>query len=98
MTSVFANRPLRVRLDGAPLDADLLHAVDQLVANARIEHATWQRLAAHFNVTELMDIVFAVGCYGMLAMAFNTFGAQLEPGVEPLGADVRERMNRRKSR
>ena len=82
----------------APLDADLLHAVDQLVANARIEHATWQRLAAHFNVTELMDIVFAVGCYGMLAMAFNTFGAQLEPGVEPLGADVRERMNRRKSR
>jgi hypothetical protein len=25
-----------------------------------------------------MDFVFTVGAYGMLAMAFNTFGVQLE--------------------
>ena len=81
-----------------PVDADLLRAVDELLAKARIEDETWKRLAAQFSVAELMDIVFAVGCYEMLAMAFNTFGAQLEPGVEPLPPAVRERMHRRESR
>jgi len=30
-----------------------------------------------------MDLVFVVGCYQLLATAFNTFGVQLEPGVDP---------------
>lgn len=81
-----------------PMDADLLRAVDELVTNARIEDATWKRLSVRFSVVELMDIVFAVGCYEMLAMAFNTFGAELEPGVEPLPPAVRERMHRGESR
>jgi alkylhydroperoxidase family enzyme len=79
-------------------EADLLRAVDELLADARIGDATWKRLAAHFSTIELMDIVFAVGCYEILAMAFNVFGAQLEPGVEPLDANVRARMHRRESR
>jgi 4-carboxymuconolactone decarboxylase len=81
-----------------PIDADLVRAVDELVAEARIQDATWERLAARFNSTELMDIVFAVGCYEILAMAFNTFGAQMESGVEPLDPAVRERMHRQVSR
>jgi len=81
-----------------PMDADLVRAVDELLADARIQDATWKRLAAHFNATELMDIVFAVGCYEVLAMAFNTFGAQMESGVEPLDPAVRERMHRQVSR
>jgi 4-carboxymuconolactone decarboxylase len=81
-----------------PLDADLVRAVDELLAEARIQDATWKRLAAHFGTTELMDMVFAVGCYEILAMAFNTFGPQLESGVEPLDPVVRERMHRRESR
>jgi|RhiMethySRZTD1v2_1073278.scaffolds.fasta_scaffold14101_5 4-carboxymuconolactone decarboxylase len=81
-----------------PVDADLIRAVDELHAEARILDATWQRLAAHFSATELMDLVFAVGCYGILAMAFNTFGVELESGGEPLDPVVRERMHRRESR
>jgi len=81
-----------------PVDADLVRAVDELLADARIQDATWERLAARFSATELMDIVFSVGCYEILAMAFNTFGAQMESGVEPLDPVVRERMHRQVSR
>jgi 4-carboxymuconolactone decarboxylase len=76
-----------------PVDAELVRAVDELHAQARIEDATWARLSAHFNSEQLMDIVFAVGCYDVLAMVFKTFGVQLEPGVEPLDPVVRARMH-----
>jgi 4-carboxymuconolactone decarboxylase len=76
-----------------PVDADLVRAVDELHADARIQDATWTRLSAHFSTTQLMDIVFAVACYDVLAMVFKTFGAQLEPGVDPMDAAVRARMH-----
>lgn len=81
-----------------PVDAELVRAVDELIEDACIRDATWERLSAHFSMTQLMDIVFAVGCYEILAMAFKTFGAQLESGVEPLHPVVRERMHRGESR
>jgi 4-carboxymuconolactone decarboxylase len=81
-----------------PLDADLVRAVDELHADARIQDATWTRLSAHFSTAQLMDIVFAVGCYDILAMVFKTFGVQLEPGVDALDAAVRTRMHAQQSR
>jgi 4-carboxymuconolactone decarboxylase len=81
-----------------PADADLVRAVDELYVDARIHDATWARLSAHFSTTQLMDIVFAVGCYEILAMAFKTFGVQLEPGADPLDAAARTRMHARESR
>lgn len=75
------------------VDADLVRAVDELHADACISDDTWERLSLHFNQSQLMDIVFAVGCYDLLAMVFKTFGAQLEPGVEPLDPAVRARMH-----
>ena len=62
-------------------------------ADACIGDETWARLSAHFDTKQLMDIVFAVGCYEVLAMAFKTFGVSFEPGVEPLAPDVRARMH-----
>jgi 4-carboxymuconolactone decarboxylase len=81
-----------------PVDADLVRAVDELHVDARIHDATWERLSAHFDTTQIMDIVFAVGCYDVLAMVFKTFGAQLEPGVDALDPAVRARMHAQKSR
>jgi alkylhydroperoxidase family enzyme len=81
-----------------PVDADLVRAVDELHADARIQDATWTRLSAQFSTAQLMDIVFAVGCYEILAMVFKTFGAQLEPGAEPLDPAVQARMHRQESR
>jgi hypothetical protein len=79
------------------VDADLVRAVDELHADACIGNATWARLSNQFNEQQLMDIVFAVGCYDLLAMVFKTFGVQLEPGVEPLDPAVIARMHEQKS-
>jgi alkylhydroperoxidase family enzyme len=76
----------------SPVDADLLRATDELNAQARIEQATWDRLAQHFNTVQLMDLVFLIGCYEVLAMAIRTFQTQLEPGVAPLDPAARARM------
>ena len=76
-----------------PIDADLLRAVDELHTVARIQDATWARLAVHFSPTQLMDIVHIVGCYGVASMFCNTFGVQLEPGQTPLDPSTRARMH-----
>jgi alkylhydroperoxidase family enzyme len=81
-----------------PVEADLLRAVDELHVDARIHDATWSRLSADFSTSQLMDLVFAVGCYEILAMAFKTFGVQLEPGADPLDAAARSRMHAQESR
>jgi 4-carboxymuconolactone decarboxylase len=81
-----------------PIDADLVRAVDELHLDARIQDATWERLSAHFSTIERMELVFAVGCYDILAMVFKTFGVQLEPGVDSLDPAVRSRMHAQESR
>lgn len=80
-----------------PVDADLVRAVDELHEHACIQNGTWARLSTHFNTNQLMDIVFAVGCYDLLAMVFKTFGAQLEAGVEEMDPAMRARMHAQKS-
>jgi alkylhydroperoxidase family enzyme len=73
-------------------DADLLRAVDELHADACIKDETWARLSARFETAQLLDIIFAVGCYDLLAMVFNTARVALEPGLDPLEPAVRARM------
>lgn len=57
-------------------DRTLLAGVDELVDDARISDGTWAALSEHFDKRELMDFVFTVGGYNMLAMALNTFGVE----------------------
>ncbi len=62
----------------SPLDAALLTAADELVADARLSDVTWGALAAELDVPQLLDVVFTVGAYDLLAMAFRTFGLELD--------------------
>jgi len=73
-------------------EADIVRAVDELYADARIGDATWGRLTAHLSCVQLMDLIFLVGCYDMLAMAISSFNMPLEPGVARLDPAVRARM------
>lgn len=75
------------------IDAHLLQAADDLVSDASINHATWTLLSQHFNTEQLIDIVFTVGCYEVLAMAFKSFGVPFESSLEPMSPNVRARMN-----
>lgn len=76
-----------------PVDADVIRAVDELHANAFIKDATYARLSAHFDTPQLLDLVFTVGCYDLLAMAFNSFRVALEPGAAAIQPAVRARMH-----
>ena len=76
----------------APEDADLVRAVDEMQAYARIGDATWERLSRHYDATELMDLIFLVGCYSALALAINTFRMPLEPKAPPLDAATKARL------
>lgn|SRR5918997_1011728 len=60
------------------LDAALLRAVDELIDDAAIADATWAVLAADLDEQQLMDLVFTVGAYDLLAMAMRTFGIELD--------------------
>jgi alkylhydroperoxidase family enzyme len=62
----------------SPLDAALMSAVDELVRSATVSDATWEVLAAELEVEQLMDLVFTVGAYDALAMAFRSFGIPLD--------------------
>ena len=67
----------------SPGDAALLRAVDELLADARIGEGTWATLAAELDVRQLMDVVFTVGSYDLLAMAFRSFGVELDDDLKP---------------
>jgi 4-carboxymuconolactone decarboxylase len=63
------------------LEKTLLQAADELIADAFIQDATWNVLTRHLNTQQIMDAVFTVGQYNMLAMALNSMGVQREEGV-----------------
>src|SRR5262249_32018619 len=53
------------------VDQALLRAVDELIAEARIDDRTWAVLVGEMDAQQLMDVVFTVGAYDLLAMAFR---------------------------
>lgn len=52
----------------------IITAVDELETDSNLSDATWAALSEHLDERQRMDLVFTIGCYGLLAMAFNTFG------------------------
>ena len=63
-------------------EACLLRAADDLNAHQRINDANWAALAKTYNEQQMMDIVFAVGQYTLVAMAMNSFGTPLDEGLK----------------
>ena len=57
-------------------DRTVLVAVDELVENTRMSDETWAALGEQLDTRQLMDFVFTVGGYHLLAMALNTFGVE----------------------
>ncbi len=60
----------------------LLKAVDELHGDSMIKSDTWDSLSEHYHQQQMMDLVFTVGQYNLVSMALNSFGVQLEEGVE----------------
>ncbi|OMB92306.1 hypothetical protein A5732_19245 [Mycobacterium colombiense] len=69
----------------APLERDLVAATDELLDHYRIEADTWNRLAEALDERQLVELPLIVGTYACLAMAFNSWGLQVEDGVDTSG-------------
>ncbi|MHA2400867.1 MAG: carboxymuconolactone decarboxylase family protein [Promethearchaeota archaeon] len=63
-------------------DKSLLHAVDELHADKIISENTWKELSDKYDTNQLMDLIFVVGSYNMLAMFMNSIGLQTEDCVK----------------
>lgn len=59
----------------------ITRAVDELDEDSCLSDETYRALAAELDDRQLLDLVFTIGTYGLLSMAFNTFGVELEPGL-----------------
>ena len=60
------------------LEGALLQAADELLSDAVITEATWSALAAHLEPPQLLDVVFTVGAYDLVAMAFKSFAVEVD--------------------
>ena len=61
------------------LEAAMLRAADELVADHFVTDSTWTELA-ELGDKGRMDLVFTVGQYTQVSMMLNSFGIQLEQG------------------
>lgn len=62
----------------------LLRACDELHSNSKISDDTWAALAATYDEKLLMELTILIGHYHLVAFALNSFGVQLDEGLEGL--------------
>jgi AhpD family alkylhydroperoxidase len=65
------------------LDRALVQSVDDLLDDARVADTTWAVLAGSLDEQQLMDVVFTVGAYDLVAMAFRSFGVEVDEDLHP---------------
>jgi len=61
-----------------PFEASLLRAADELHVSAFVSDGTWNALAARYKTPEMMDAVFTVAEFTMVAGTLNSIGVQIE--------------------
>jgi len=61
-------------------DASLLSAAEELHQNALVSDETWAELSTRYTKRQMMETVFTVGQYNMVAMYLNSLGVQFEEG------------------
>ena len=66
-------------------EATLLCAVDELHREQVVSDSTWELLRREHDTQQLMDIVFTVGQYTLVAMAARSFGLQHDRNLPPGG-------------
>ena len=66
------------------IDAALIRAVDELIGDGTIQEATWQTLSDHYDNQQLLDIIFTVGSYDLLARLFNALHMTIDDDIPRL--------------
>jgi alkylhydroperoxidase family enzyme len=69
----------------------VLTATDELVVEGRAHDTTWHHLVEQLGTHPAMELVFVVGTYTMLAMAFDTWKLAPPAGSSALPAPIGEK-------
>jgi alkylhydroperoxidase family enzyme len=72
----------------------LIAAVDEVTDSSALTDPTYAGLAAELSERQLIDLIFLIGTYSTLSMAFNTFRVELDPGLDDEGFDSDSRDTR----
>jgi alkylhydroperoxidase family enzyme len=56
----------------SPLEQAMVAAVDELLADAMISDSTWAVLAGELDEQQLLDLIFTVGTYDVIAMMLRS--------------------------
>lgn len=75
---------------GPGLASLLVTAVDELLDTPALSDDTYAALSAEFDERQLIDLVFLIGTYATLSMAFTTFGVPLDPGLDDENFDEKD--------
>ena len=59
-------------------DQCLARAAEELVRQQYVSDSTWACLAERYSQEQLMEAVFLVGCYTIMAMVTRSFGMEVE--------------------
>ncbi|MFD2081789.1 Alkylhydroperoxidase family enzyme, contains CxxC motif [Actinopolymorpha cephalotaxi] len=71
-----------------PEDDAVLRATDELCKDAFVSDATWTALAATRDDDEILELLFLVGYYRMMAGFLNSAGVAVKPSQPVLGEQV----------
>ncbi|MFF0148671.1 alkylhydroperoxidase family enzyme [Amycolatopsis sulphurea] len=66
-------------------DAAVLRAVDELCAEDVVSDPTWAALASAWDHAQILELLFLVGYYRMMAGFLNSAGVPVKPGQPQLG-------------
>ena len=66
----------------SPVDRAMLRAVDELIDDALVADDTWAELAGHLDTEQLLDLIFTVGAYDVLAMMFRSCGVPVDDDLK----------------
>lgn len=71
------------------LDLLLLRTVDQMRDAYTVDDETWAALSGHFDTKQIMDLIFTIGNYIMLAAVLNAM--RIQPELGEAGAALAEK-------
>jgi alkylhydroperoxidase family enzyme len=72
------------------LELALLRACDETRSDGAIQESTWQLLSKELGQRELLDVVFTIGQYALIATALNSLHVDLDEGFSlPAWAEAR---------
>jgi alkylhydroperoxidase family enzyme len=64
----------------SPLDRCVLRATEQMYAGVTVDDVTWAGLAAAFDHSQMIELLFTIGTFAMMSWIFNSTGLQIEGG------------------